>query len=92
MFTVVLPSGTPLPARRHHIMSGTGKLSSLCLDIYQRFVTEQPEKLAKVKKSSNTESDVEPHTALPCLHVHHNFQGFKSDVSSVHRNGNNQIV
>uniref|UniRef100_A0A3Q1GX09 Heat shock 70 kDa protein 14 n=1 Tax=Anabas testudineus TaxID=64144 RepID=A0A3Q1GX09_ANATE len=36
VFTVVLPSGTPLPARRHHIMSGAGKLSSLCLEIYQR--------------------------------------------------------
>uniref|UniRef100_A0A3Q1H6G9 Heat shock 70 kDa protein 14 n=1 Tax=Anabas testudineus TaxID=64144 RepID=A0A3Q1H6G9_ANATE len=48
VFTVVLPSGTPLPARRHHIMSGAGKLSSLCLEIYQRLVTEQPEKLAKI--------------------------------------------
>nr|AGO01993.1 heat shock 70kDa protein 14 [Monopterus albus] len=48
VFTVVLPSGTPLPARRHHTMSGPGKLSSLCLEIYQRFVMEQPEKLAKI--------------------------------------------
>ncbi|XP_044042268.1 heat shock 70 kDa protein 14 [Siniperca chuatsi] len=48
VFTVLLPSGTPLPARRHHILSGGGKLSSLCLEIYQRFVTEQPEKLAKI--------------------------------------------
>uniref|UniRef100_A0A7N8X360 Heat shock protein 14 n=1 Tax=Mastacembelus armatus TaxID=205130 RepID=A0A7N8X360_9TELE len=52
VFTVVLPSGTPLPARRHHTMNGAGKLSSLCLELYQRFVTEQPEKLAKVKKST----------------------------------------
>lgn len=52
VFTVLLPSGTPLPARRHHILSGEGKLSSLCLDIYQRFVTKQPEKLAKVWKST----------------------------------------
>uniref|UniRef100_A0A7N8Y223 Heat shock protein 14 n=1 Tax=Mastacembelus armatus TaxID=205130 RepID=A0A7N8Y223_9TELE len=48
VFTVVLPSGTPLPARRHHTMNGAGKLSSLCLELYQRFVTEQPEKLAKI--------------------------------------------
>uniref|UniRef100_A0A3B4XY95 Heat shock protein 14 n=1 Tax=Seriola lalandi dorsalis TaxID=1841481 RepID=A0A3B4XY95_SERLL len=48
VFTVLLPSGTPLPARRHHILSGGGKLSSLCLEIYQRMVTEQPEKLAKL--------------------------------------------
>ncbi|XP_023265530.1 heat shock 70 kDa protein 14 [Seriola lalandi dorsalis] len=48
VFTVLLPSGTPLPARRHHILSGGGKLSSLCLEIYQRMVTEQPEKLAKI--------------------------------------------
>uniref|UniRef100_A0A8D3EAM6 Heat shock 70 kDa protein 14 n=1 Tax=Scophthalmus maximus TaxID=52904 RepID=A0A8D3EAM6_SCOMX len=48
VFTVLLPSGTPLPARRHHILSGGGKLSSLCLEIYQRLVAEQPEKLAKI--------------------------------------------
>lgn len=48
VFTVLLPSGTPLPARRHHILSGGGKLSSFSLEIYQRFVTDQPEKLAKV--------------------------------------------
>uniref|UniRef100_A0A4W6EMP2 Heat shock protein 14 n=1 Tax=Lates calcarifer TaxID=8187 RepID=A0A4W6EMP2_LATCA len=48
VFTVLLPSGTPLPARRHHILSGGGKLSSLCLEIYQRLVSEQPEKLAKI--------------------------------------------
>ncbi|XP_072233314.1 heat shock 70 kDa protein 14 [Leuresthes tenuis] len=47
-FTVLLPSGTPLPARRHHLLCGEGKLSSLCLEIYQRFVTEQPEKLSKI--------------------------------------------
>lgn len=62
VFTVLLPSGTPLPARRHHILSGEGNLSSLCLEIYQRFVTEQPEKLAKVQKSINTGSNVEQHT------------------------------
>uniref|UniRef100_A0A3B4XEF2 Heat shock protein 14 n=1 Tax=Seriola lalandi dorsalis TaxID=1841481 RepID=A0A3B4XEF2_SERLL len=38
VFTVLLPSGTPLPARRHHILSGGGKLSSLCLEIYQRMI------------------------------------------------------
>ncbi|XP_036977921.1 heat shock 70 kDa protein 14 [Acanthopagrus latus] len=48
VFTVLLPLGTPLPARRHHILRGGGKLSSLCLEIYQRFVMEQPEKLAKI--------------------------------------------
>ncbi|XP_037616651.1 heat shock 70 kDa protein 14 [Sebastes umbrosus] len=48
VFTVLLPSGTPLPARRHHVLSGGGELSSLCLEIYQRCVTEEPEKLAKI--------------------------------------------
>nr|XP_040029858.1 heat shock 70 kDa protein 14 isoform X2 [Gasterosteus aculeatus aculeatus] len=47
-FTILFPSGTPLPARRHHVLSAQGGLSSLCLEIYQRFVTEQPEKLAKI--------------------------------------------
>uniref|UniRef100_A0A8D3DJK1 Heat shock 70 kDa protein 14 n=1 Tax=Scophthalmus maximus TaxID=52904 RepID=A0A8D3DJK1_SCOMX len=57
VFTVLLPSGTPLPARRHHILSGGGKLSSLCLEIYQRLVAEQPEKLAKVQKKENHDID-----------------------------------
>lgn len=57
MFTVLLPSGTPLPARRHHVLSGGGKLSSLCLEIYQRGATEQPEKLATVRP------DLRPHAA-----------------------------
>ncbi|XP_035767462.1 heat shock 70 kDa protein 14 [Neolamprologus brichardi] len=48
MFTLLLPVGTPLPAHRHHILRGDGKLSSLCLEIYQRFITEQPEKLSKI--------------------------------------------
>uniref|UniRef100_A0A4W5M5J7 Heat shock protein 14 n=1 Tax=Hucho hucho TaxID=62062 RepID=A0A4W5M5J7_9TELE len=29
VFSVLLPSGTPLPARRHHILSGPGRLASL---------------------------------------------------------------
>ncbi|XP_029016936.1 heat shock 70 kDa protein 14 isoform X1 [Betta splendens] len=48
MFTVLLPSGTPLPARKHHTMTGAGKLSSVCLEIYQGCVMEHPEKLAKI--------------------------------------------
>ncbi|XP_071782531.1 heat shock 70 kDa protein 14 [Centroberyx gerrardi] len=48
VFNVLLPSGTPLPARRHHILSGRGQLSSLSLEIYQRSTTEQLEKLAKI--------------------------------------------
>uniref|UniRef100_A0A8C3A553 Heat shock protein 14 n=1 Tax=Cyclopterus lumpus TaxID=8103 RepID=A0A8C3A553_CYCLU len=53
VFTVLLPSGTPLPARRQHVLSGGGELSSLCLEIYQRSVTEKPEKLAMVWKRSD---------------------------------------
>ncbi|KAM8908005.1 heat shock 70 kDa protein 14 [Spinachia spinachia] len=48
VFTVLFPSGTPLPARRHHVLSAGGGLASLCLEIYQRCVAGQPEKLAKV--------------------------------------------
>ncbi|XP_045568407.1 heat shock 70 kDa protein 14 [Salmo salar] len=47
VFSVLLPSGTPLPARRHHILSGPGRLASLCLELYQK-TTEQPERLAKI--------------------------------------------
>lgn len=48
LFTVLLPSGTPLPARRHHVLSGPGHSSSLRVDIYQRSVRDRPEKLSKV--------------------------------------------
>ncbi|KAM6895407.1 heat shock 70 kDa protein 14-like [Xenentodon cancila] len=47
-FTVLLPAGTPLPARRHHVLCGGGQLSSLCLEIYQKLVMEQPEKLSQI--------------------------------------------
>ncbi|KAM3859295.1 heat shock 70 kDa protein 14 [Diretmus argenteus] len=48
VFNLLLPTGTPLPARRHHILSGRGQLSSVCLEIYQRLITEQPKQLAKI--------------------------------------------
>uniref|UniRef100_A0A3B3X937 Heat shock 70 kDa protein 14 n=1 Tax=Poecilia mexicana TaxID=48701 RepID=A0A3B3X937_9TELE len=47
-FSVLLPVGTPLPARRHHTFSAEGRLSSLCLEVYQRVTTQQPQKLSKV--------------------------------------------
>lgn len=53
VFTTLLPSGTPLPARRHHILGGVGTASSVSIDVYQRFVTQPPEKLAKVRKSAS---------------------------------------
>ncbi|KAK5876777.1 hypothetical protein CesoFtcFv8_026098 [Champsocephalus esox] len=48
VFTVLLPSGTPLPARRQHVLTGGGELSSVSLEIYQRSLKEQPEKIAKI--------------------------------------------
>lgn len=48
VFTLLLPSGTPLPARRHCVLSGDGKLSSVCMNIYQKLLLEQPQQLAKV--------------------------------------------
>ncbi|XP_034019531.1 heat shock 70 kDa protein 14 [Thalassophryne amazonica] len=48
VFTVLLPLGSPLPARRHHILRGGGELSSLCVELYQRVLTEQPERLAQI--------------------------------------------
>ncbi|KAK0154411.1 Heat shock protein 14 [Merluccius polli] len=47
VFNVLLPAGTPLPARRHHTLLGPGQLSSLCLELYQR-LTQQPQKLARI--------------------------------------------
>lgn len=51
VFTTLLPSGTPLPARRHHVLSGQGALSSLSVDVYQRWVSRPPQELAKVQNS-----------------------------------------
>ncbi|XP_067110721.1 heat shock 70 kDa protein 14 [Osmerus mordax] len=47
VFNVLLPSGTPLPARRNHTLTGQGQLSSLCIELYQR-TADQPERLAKI--------------------------------------------
>lgn len=51
VFTLLLPSGTPLPARRHCVLSGDGKLSSVCMNIYQKLLSEQPQQLAKVQRN-----------------------------------------
>lgn len=48
VFSVLLPCGTPLPARKHHVLKGPGRLSGLCLELYQRLGSEQPEQLAKI--------------------------------------------
>lgn len=48
VFSVLLPCGTPLPARRHHVLKGPGRLSGLCLELYQRLGPELPEKIAKI--------------------------------------------
>lgn len=50
VFTLLLPSGTPLPARRHCVLSGDGKLSSVCMNIYQKLLSEQPQQLARVRR------------------------------------------
>ncbi|KAM8973849.1 heat shock 70 kDa protein 14 [Pelodytes ibericus] len=34
-FTVLLPSGTPLPARRQHSLQAPGNISSVCLELYE---------------------------------------------------------
>uniref|UniRef100_A0A6I8R1T5 Heat shock 70 kDa protein 14 n=1 Tax=Xenopus tropicalis TaxID=8364 RepID=A0A6I8R1T5_XENTR len=34
-FTVLLPSGTPLPARRQHVLQAPGHISSVCLELYE---------------------------------------------------------
>ncbi|XP_076861340.1 heat shock 70 kDa protein 14 [Brachyhypopomus gauderio] len=35
IFTVLFPSGTPLPARRQHALQGPGNLASVCLQLFQ---------------------------------------------------------
>ncbi|XP_059515824.1 heat shock 70 kDa protein 14 isoform X1 [Myotis daubentonii] len=34
-FTVLFPSGTPLPARRQHTLQAPGSISSVCLELYE---------------------------------------------------------
>ncbi|XP_033832194.1 heat shock 70 kDa protein 14 [Periophthalmus magnuspinnatus] len=48
VFSVLLASGTPLPARRHHLLHSPGAVSGLSLELYQRLGAEQPERLAKI--------------------------------------------
>uniref|UniRef100_A0A8B9L5J6 Heat shock protein 14 n=1 Tax=Astyanax mexicanus TaxID=7994 RepID=A0A8B9L5J6_ASTMX len=52
IFTVLFPSGTPLPARRQHTLQGPGSLASVCLELYQ---AKKP--LAQVRH-------LHPHTVL----------------------------
>lgn len=47
VFSVLLPCGTPLPARRHHVLKSPGRISGVCLDLYQR-ASEGPQRLAKI--------------------------------------------
>ncbi|XP_066523664.1 heat shock 70 kDa protein 14 [Hoplias malabaricus] len=35
IFTVLFPSGTPLPARRQHTLQGPGSMTSVCLELFQ---------------------------------------------------------
>uniref|UniRef100_A0A8C1LE85 Heat shock protein 14 n=1 Tax=Cyprinus carpio TaxID=7962 RepID=A0A8C1LE85_CYPCA len=39
VFTVLFPSGTPLPARRQHTLQGPGCLSSVSLELYQAHIS-----------------------------------------------------
>lgn len=98
MFTVLLPVGTPLPAHRHHILRGDGKLSSLCLEIYQRFITEQPEKLSKVSTNRLPASCLPAgasHSLRTALEKRHNklgtMSGDKSPVTSFVCNTNTTV-
>lgn len=47
LFKVLLPAGTPLPARRHHTLLAPGGGASLCLEIYQQ-AAQQPQRLARI--------------------------------------------
>lgn len=51
VLTVLLPCGTPLPARIQRLLSGDGRLSSLRMDLYQRGGAEEPQQLARVGAS-----------------------------------------
>ncbi|XP_044132694.1 heat shock 70 kDa protein 14 [Bufo gargarizans] len=44
-FSVLLPSGTPLPARRQHLLQAPGSFTSVCLELYE-----------SVRKSSTSEN------------------------------------
>lgn len=54
-FTVLFPSGTPLPARRQHMLQAPGGMSSVCLELYEsegKNSTNEEAKFAQV----NTEN------------------------------------
>ncbi|NXO38958.1 HSP7E protein, partial [Locustella ochotensis] len=50
-FTVLFPSGTPLPARRQHTLHAPGNISSVCLELYEslgRSPMSEEEKFAQI--------------------------------------------
>uniref|UniRef100_K7GDF1 Heat shock 70 kDa protein 14 n=1 Tax=Pelodiscus sinensis TaxID=13735 RepID=K7GDF1_PELSI len=50
-FTVLFPSGTPLPARRQHILQAPGNNSSVCLELYEslgRSLAKEESKFAQI--------------------------------------------
>lgn len=50
-FTVLFPSGTPLPARRQHTLHAPGNISSVCLELYEslgKSPMNEEEKFAQV--------------------------------------------
>ncbi|KAJ6666437.1 hypothetical protein lerEdw1_000712 [Lerista edwardsae] len=52
-FMVVFPSGTPLPARRQHILQAPGSNSSVCLELYEspeKTLIKEGDKFAQVSK------------------------------------------
>ncbi|RXM99130.1 Heat shock 70 kDa protein 14, partial [Acipenser ruthenus] len=52
VYTVLLPSGTPLPARRHHTLQSPGNVSSVCFELYQSIgknCASQANKFAQVR-------------------------------------------
>lgn len=54
-FTVLLPSGTPLPARRQHTLQASGNIASVCLELYEsvpKSTISDSSKFAQVSKCS----------------------------------------
>uniref|UniRef100_A0A4W3GMG7 Heat shock protein 14 n=1 Tax=Callorhinchus milii TaxID=7868 RepID=A0A4W3GMG7_CALMI len=52
VYTVVFPSGTPLPARRPHTFQASGDLSSACLELYEsedKGCKQETNKVAQVR-------------------------------------------
>ncbi|MGH0155792.1 UNVERIFIED_CONTAM: hypothetical protein FKN15_006631 [Acipenser sinensis] len=70
VYTVLLPSGTPLPARRHHTLQSPGNVSSVCVELYQSIgknCATEANKVAQIVLKDLEKTEEETHDIITVL-------------------------